>query len=115
MKYMSHTITKYILIAASLLSSTNSYAGIDYSRYENVPPLFLGWETSFYFALASIILFLISSILTKRNTDEHGNVNGWYLIPLNIAMIICAICSAYLLFPLAIIYILFRDKKKKNT
>lgn len=92
--------------------ATNSYAGIDYSRYGDAPAFFLGWETSLYFAIAALILFFISYNLTNHYKDESGNINGGgLLITINIAMIICAICSAYLLIPLALIYFLFKKKK----
>ena len=96
-------------------STTTVYAGIDYSKNGNGPTLFLGWETSFYFAIATILLFGISWILTDSFKEKDGVSEGrmGYVVGLiNIAMIICAICSFYLLIPLGIIYILIKSNKK---
>lgn len=39
-----------IAVSSPLLLLTNvAYAGVDWTRYDDAPTLFLGWETSFYF------------------------------------------------------------------
>lgn len=109
---MNYSFLKLILFILGVGFSANSYAGIDYSRYGDAPAFFLGWETSLSFAIAALILFFISYNLTNHYKDGSGNINGGgLLITINIAMIICAICSAYLLIPLALIYFLFKKKK----
>ena len=107
------SIKKYLFVTIFTISSIDAFAGIDYSRYGDGPAFFLGWETSLYFAIAAVILFFISYNLSEYYKDEHGNINGGcLLISINVAMIICAICSAYLLIPLSIIYITIKNNKK---
>lgn len=57
-------------------STTTVYAGIDYSKNGNGPTIFLGWETSFYFAIATIVLFGISWILTDSFKGKDGTPEG---------------------------------------
>jgi hypothetical protein len=111
---MYSNIFKFIfLIFICLITSPNIYARINYSNYGDAPEFFLGWETSLYFAIATVILFIISWILTEQYKDEHGNINGGCLLgSINLVMVICAICSAYLIIPLLIIYVLSKRDKK---
>ena len=111
---MNKPIIKYSLVIIVTTLSVKVYAGIDYSKYDD-PAFFLGWEKSLYFAITTVILFLISSNLSEHYKDEHGNFNGGcILITINFAMIICAICSAYLLIPLFMIYILIKGHKRSR-
>lgn len=104
---------KCLLVCTFTTLSVDANAGINYSRYDDAPEFFFGWETSLYFAIAAIILFFISYNLTKHSTDEQGINHGDCILGwINVAMIICAICSAYLLIPLYIIYIIIKSFKK---
>lgn len=113
------SISHHVRIAMSslLLLLTNvAYAGVDWTRYDDAPTLFLGWETSFYFAIAAIVLLGLSWILTdcfkgKDGIPEGGM--GCVVGLINSAMIICAICSFYLLVPIGIVYFLLKGNKKK--
>lgn len=110
---MKRSLTKHLLLFVFIVTSIDAYAGIDYSRYGDGPTFFLGWEKSIYFGIATFILFGISWVLSEHYKDEHGNINGGcLLISINIAMIICAICSFYVLIPLGIIWIFLKSKKK---
>lgn len=99
-----------------LLSSITAYAGIDWSRYDDGPVLFFGWETSLYFAIAAVILFGVSGFLSNLFRNDQGSIEGGgvgcFICIINIAMIICAICSFYLLIPLVMIFIFLRGNKK---
>lgn len=105
---------KYILCSFAVLTAFTANAGIDWSRYDDGPTFFLGWEASFYFAIGAVVLFGISWILTESNKDKNGSVEGGVgcLVGItNVAMIICAICSLYLLIPLFMVYTLIKSKK----
>lgn len=107
---------KLIAVYTFIKFTLNAYAGIDWSRYGDAPAFFLGWEKSLYFAIAALVLFGVSWIITDLFKDKNGSVEGGpgcFLSIVNVAMIICAFCSAYLLIPLAIIYFSIRDRKKK--
>lgn len=99
-----------------LMFVNNSYAGIDWSRYGDGPDFFLGWETSFYFAIATFSLLGLSYFLVEKYKGKDGGTPegsmGCFISILNVAMIICAICSFYLLIPLAILYMFFKGNKK---
>lgn len=102
---------KTLLCLALLFISMYANAGIDYSRYDDAPVFFLGWGTSFKFAIGAAFLFGLSWILTENNKDENGNVDGGIgsvISLINIGMIICVICSYYLLLPLYLIYTLIK-------
>lgn len=103
---------KILLILYTLASTLPVFAGIDYSRYGDAPAFFFGWQTSFFFAIGAIVLFFISSAISKESTNSNGEIdkNGCLLCVINIAMIICGICSYYLLLPLGILYIILRKK-----
>ena len=96
------SISHHVRIAMSslLLLLTNvAYAGVDWTRYDDAPTLFLGWETSFYFAIAAIVLLGLSWILTDRFKGKDGNPGGCMgcvVGLINSAMIRCSICSVYL-------------------
>lgn len=110
---MKQPFTKHLLLFIFIVTSIDAYAGIDYSQYGDGPIFFLGWEKSIYFGIAAFILFGISWVLSEHYKDEHGNINGGcLLISINVAMIICAICSFYVLIPLGIIWIFLKSKKK---
>ena len=120
-KKMKNNKYKIITFFVLLFFTRTAYAGIDWSRYGDGPDFFLGWETSFFFAIATIALFGLSWVLTdsfkgKDGTPEGGM--GCFVSILNVAMIICAICSFYLLIPLGILYIIIREirenEKKKR-
>ena len=115
---MKKFFIRYVLSSSLLFTSiTTVHAGIDYSRYGDVPTLFLGWETSFYFAVAAIVLFGLSWILTDSFKGKDGTPEvemGCVVGLINLAMIICAICSFYLLIPLSIIYVLIKGNKKNS-
>lgn len=104
-------------MSSLLLLLTNvAYAGVDWTRYDDAPTLFLGWETSFYFAIAAIVLLGLSWILTDRFKGKDGTPEGGMgcvVGLINSAMIICAICSFYLLVPIGIVYFLLKGNKKK--
>ena len=105
-----------IAILGLLLLTNVAYAGVDWTRYDDAPTLFLGWETSFYFAIAAIVLLGLSWILTDRFKGKDGTPEGGMgcIVGLiNSAMIICAICSFYLLVPIGIVYFLLKGNKKK--
>ena len=73
------SISHHVRIAMSslLLLLTNvAYAGVDWTRYDDAPTLFLGWETSFYFAIAAIVLLGLSWILTDRFKGKDGTPEG---------------------------------------
>ena len=102
---------KVLIITFSIFASFKAHAGIDWSQYGDEPAFFLGWEKSFFFALGAIILFGLSWLLTECNKDKTGNVDegvGCLLGFINVAMVICAICSFYLLLPLYLIYTLIK-------
>ena len=98
-----------------MLSSITA-AGIDYTKYDDGPIVFFGWKNSVYFAVAAGILFGISGAITTLAKDDQGRVEGGtlgcLLYIINLAMIICVVCSAYLLIPLGLIYLLLRGNKK---
>ena len=109
------TIGRTLFCLIFLHDSLSASAGIDWSRYDDGPVFFLGWETSFYFAIGAAILYGLSWLLSENNKDEKGNLNddvGCLVSIINVAMIICAICSYYLLIPLLIIYTLIKSTKK---
>lgn len=114
---MKSGFIKLSAINLLLIMANNVYAGIDYSRYDDGPTFFFGWETSFYCAIAAVVLFGISWFLTDCFKDEKGEVEGGVgcvVCLLNVAMVICAICAYYLLIPLGMLYILikgFIDRK----
>lgn len=95
MKFYS---VRFIVLSLLLQLTNLTYAGTDWTRYDNAPAFFFGWETSFYFAIAAIVLFGLSWMLTdsfkgKNGTPEGGM--GCVVGLVNIAMIICAIGSFY--------------------
>ena len=101
-----------IAVSSQLLLLTK----VDWTRYDDAPTLFLGWETSFYFAIAAIVLLGLSWILTDRFKGKDGTPEGGMgcvVGLINSAMIICAICSFYLLVPIGIVYFLLKGNKKK--
>lgn len=112
------SISYHAKIAVSillLLMSNVAYAGVDWTRYDDAPTFFLGWETSFYFAIAAIVLFGLSWILTDSFKGKYGTPDGGMgcvVGLINMAMIICAICSFYLLVPLGLVYFLLKSNKK---
>ena len=109
------TIGRTLFCLIFLHDSLNASAGIDWSRYDDGPVFFLGWETSFYFAIGAAILYGLSWLLSENDKDEKGNLNddvGCIVGIINVAMIICVICSYYLLIPLLIIYTLIKSTKK---
>lgn len=70
----------------------------------------------FYFAIAAIVLLGLSWILTDRFKGKDGTPEGGMgcvVGLINSAMIICAICSFYLLVPIGIVYFLLKGNKKK--
>ena len=98
-------------VSLLLIAANNVYAGIDYSKYDDGPTFFLGWEMSFNFAIAAVALFGISWFLTDCFKDEKGTVEGGVgcvVCLINVAMVICAICAYYLLLPLGMIYLLIK-------
>ena len=105
-----------IAISSLLLQLTNvAYAGVDRTIYDDAPTFFLGWETSFFFAIAAIVLFGLSWILTDSFKGKDGTPDGGMgcvVGLINMAMIICAICSFYLLVPLGLVYYLLKGNKK---
>ena len=108
-------VYKVLLSFLFLSISLGTYAGIDYSRYDDAPIFFLGWENSFFFAIGAIVLYGLSLLLSEWDKDNNGNVKdglGCIIVMVNVAMLICAICSYYLLIPLFIIYALLKAKKK---
>lgn len=108
---MKSNSIKLLAVSLLLITANNVYAGIDWSRYDDAPIFFFGWETSFYFAIAAVVLFGISWFLTGIFKGENGMVEGGadrVVGLLNVLMIICAICSYYLLLPLGMIYILIK-------
>lgn len=117
---MKSNIHKIIALFILFFSTQSIYAGIDWSRYGDGPDFFLGWETSFFFAIATIVLFGLSWLLTDSFKGKDGTAEGGigcFVSILNVAMIICAVCSFYLLIPLGILYVLTREIKeneKKN-
>ena len=115
--FLSISLHARIAISGLLLLLTNvAYAGVDWTRYDDAPTLFLGWETSFYFAIAAIGLLGLSWKLTDRFKGKDGTPEGGMgcvVGLLNSAMIICAICSFYLLVPIGIVYFLLKGNKKK--
>ena len=117
LSFLSKSHHARIAISGLLLLLTNvAYAGGDWTRYDDAPTLFLGWETSFYFAIAAIVLLGLSWILTDRFKGKDGTPEGGMgcIVGLiNSAMIICAICSFYLLVPIGIVYFLLKGNKKK--
>lgn len=113
---MKKPILKLSILLLGFIFPLHAKAGIDWSKYGDEPAFFLGWEKSFYFAIAALVLFGLSWIITQSYKDKNGTVDGGagcFLSIVNVAMIICAICSAYLLIPLAFIYYCVRDRKKK--
>ncbi|MBD5319874.1 MAG: hypothetical protein HDS07_03125 [Bacteroides sp.] len=101
------------LLLCALMFTTQLGHAIDYSQYDDGPDFFFGWETSFYFAIATIVLFGISWILSENNKDKNGNVEGnlgCIVAWINVAMIICFLCSFYLMIPIGIIYALIKSK-----
>lgn len=106
---------KIALILGFSFSHPNIHAGINWSNYNEGPEFFLGWETSFYFAIVTIMLFGLSWVITNNFKRENGSPEGYigcFVGLINVAMIICAICSFYLLLPLGIIYTLIKCKKE---
>lgn len=113
---MKKSILKFSVLLSGVIYPFNAMAGIDWSKYGNEPALFLGWKKSLYFAIAALVLLGLSWIISESYKDKNGTVEGGagcFLSIVNVAMIICAICSAYLLIPLAFIYYCVRDGKKK--
>ncbi len=103
-------ILKTILSLIFLFTSSNAHAGINWSRYDDGPELFFGWEISFYFAIGAVVLFGLSWLLSD-SYNKNGKIDsdiGCFLTIINIAFIICAICSAYIILPLAIIYTIIK-------
>lgn len=117
LSFLSKSHHARIAVSSLLLRLTNvAYAGVDWTRYDDAPTLFLGWETSFYFAIAAIVLLGLSWILTDRFKGKDGTPEGGMgcvVGLINSAMIICAICSFYLLVPIGIVYFLLKGNKKK--
>ena len=64
------TIGRTLFCLIFLHDSLNASAGIDWSRYDDGPVFFLGWETSFYFAIGAAILYGLSWLLSENNKDE---------------------------------------------
>lgn len=115
---MKNSVLKLVLGSICGLISLNASAGINWSEYDDAPAFFLGWEASFYFAIGTIALFGLSWLLTKFYKDKNGCVEGGvgcFVGIVNTSMIICAICSCYLLIPLSIIYTILSAliKRKK--
>lgn len=112
---MKINLHRIFAILGFLFSLANASAGINWSKYDNGPEFFFGWEISFFFAIATIVLFGLSWILTDNfkgeNGDIHGNL-GCLIAIINVAMIICAICSFYLIVPLGMIYALLKRNKR---
>lgn len=65
---------KFALCGSVILTTFSANAGIDWSRYDDGPTFFLGWEVSFYFAIGTVVLFGISWFLTESNKDKNGSV-----------------------------------------
>ena len=95
-----------------LFTASSAQAGIDWSKDDGGPVFFLGWETSFYFAIAALVLFGLSWLFSSDNTDKKEG--GCFIGILNVGMIICAICSYYLIVPLLIIYTIIQALTKKK-
>ena len=71
LSFLSKSHHARIAVSSPLLLLTNvAYAGVDWTRYDDAPTLFLGWETSFYFAIAAIVLLglFVLSLSPDRNS-----------------------------------------------
>ena len=108
----SKTAKKVLLTLIFLFTFLNAQAGIDWSKHDGGPTFFLGWETTFYFAIATLILFGLSWLLSENKTDNEEA--GCLIGILNTAAIICAICSYYLIIPLFILYTIIQALTKKK-
>lgn len=78
------------------------------------PSSFLDGRPLSFLRLAQGGCAVLSYLITEVTKNEDGKTEGTagcIVGILNIGMIICGICSFYLLVPLAIIYLLFKHWK----
>lgn len=103
---------KLAIIVSVLLASLPSYAAIDPRKDYDVDPPFLGWESSFCCAFGAVVCLILLGLISKL-PDFKGQM--FLVLFIGFCMLVFALFSAYLLFILGFIFVVFvsiRDRKK---